>query len=87
MLCTCQRLFLISSLLPLRSQITVSPQILPECFKTYTSWDSACGRQVPGLEVLQRADLVTFYLDDPDCVGTVTDHAMNHVKTVTDRSV
>lgn len=61
-LCKCQRLLLISSRFPLRSQIAVSPQILPECFKTHTSWDSACGRQVPGLEALQRADIVTFCL-------------------------
>lgn len=77
-LCKCQRLFLISSTLPLRSQIPVSPQILPECFKIHPSWDSTCGRQVPGLEALQRADIVTLCLDVPDCVGAVTDHAMDH---------
>lgn len=33
---------------------------------------------MPGLEALQRADLGTFYLDVPDCVGAVTAHAMDH---------
>lgn len=61
-LCTCQRLLLTSSGFPLRSQITVSPQILPECSKTHTGWDSACARQAPSLGALQRADMVTFCL-------------------------
>lgn len=36
------------------------------------------GGQVPGLEALQRADLLTLCLDVPDCVGAGTDHAMGY---------